>query len=319
MSTSNPFSNITRDGRPLDDVLTEEAINEMHEALSDAAPRISRRSAGSKHKTFTNGISRNLDLADKQEPDFTQWVLINNVQYLRAAKEPFRDSGKSLFAALQYDPDTDKIKCHECGDWFVCYGVHRRASVGHPSGRDYKIKHNLDIGTKLAGIKMRENLRNKCVFSRENSLVNGFKEGHKRYGGRRAVISQEKLNAKANCELQIKHRLKLLADELGRTPTLRDAKSIGIRHWAIYYIFGSFNNALRQAGLKPTFNDNKKTTNQELLVTLLSFKKVTNKWPTHAQLKEIGISHTLYPRRFGSMKQAIAQAESRLQHSGGSA
>lgn len=312
MSTSNNLSNVTLNGQPVTDVLNKEASNEMHKALSDATPRVSRRAAGSKHKAFTNGISRNLELPEA-EPDFTQWVLLNNIQYLRAAKGPFVDSGKSLFAALQYDPDTDKIKCHECGEWFVHYGRHRREfSNGHPSAKVYRQKHGLDAMTKLAGPKCRAEYRSRCVFTDEANKIHGFQKGHKRTGGR-SVSSQEKLNAKFNCEAQIKHRIRLLAKELGKNPTLKEVAAIGITEWVIYYIFGSFKTALRQAGLIPTQRTFKDVSDKELLEHLAAFKKSTDKWPTHRQLREVGLYHSIYFRRFGSMEQAIAKAESRLQ------
>src|SRR5438046_1150283 len=125
MGSSDNFSSITVNGKPLADVLVQETCNEIQEAITDAALRKPRRPVISKHKTFTNGITRNLKLADP-EPDFTRWVIMRGIMYLRASKEPLPTSGASLLGALEYDPDTDKIKCHVpgCGQWFVNYGGH---------------------------------------------------------------------------------------------------------------------------------------------------------------------------------------------------
>lgn len=279
-----------------------------------------------RNKAFTNGISRNLNLPEP-EPDFTEWVLMNGVQYLRAAKEPFAKSGFGLAGAQLYDPDSDKLKCNECGEWFLNYGPHSAHSAKeHPNGKQYRKLHKLDAGTKLCGLRFQRKIRAVSIFT--DGVIgsrHAFKNGQKRAIGGGKRPSLERQNAISNCPVQIPHNLKLLAGKLGRTPTFVDIKTSEYPKFsihAIYRIFGTFHNALLFAGLTLSRSYRKgeiksqsgKYTQQELLQGLMAHRSIYGRWPKQREVNKSDFlpSYPAYRRLFGGLPQAIAKAESRL-------
>jgi hypothetical protein len=322
MSTSSNLSNITFNGKPLGPVVAEEASNEMHEALAAAAPRVTRRAAGSKHKTFTNGISRKLKLPEP-EPDFTQWVIIKGVKHLRAAKEPIAESGKSLKGALQYDPETDKIKCHECGDWFVNYGGHAKNShFPHVSARRYKKKHGFKASTPLLGMRLRSFQKKQALDNNCARTLRPTPVGHARYGsGKRGPRTIEDLNDTDDCPLQIPYRIKKIAEQKGRTPTEAEMRASGMSIAAIHQIYRSINRAVAKAGLGrhkggiTKSGPQNKLSEDAMIADLLSYYWLHGAWPqvNHLGRRNHMAHYGSYVRHFGGLPQAIAKAESRLQ------
>lgn len=75
-------------------------------------------------------------------------VIIRGHVFDYAEKAPFVTSGKSVLGALEYNPETETVKCHECGEWFSsigkhCFHIHEIPAV------DYKVKHGLQQITPL--------------------------------------------------------------------------------------------------------------------------------------------------------------------------
>jgi hypothetical protein len=78
-------------------------------------------------------------------------VLIRGKVFLYKQKAPFVPSGKSVLGALEYDEATDRVRCHECGEWFGSVGQHaRRAHMLSP--KDYNARHGLRLGASLCAI-----------------------------------------------------------------------------------------------------------------------------------------------------------------------
>lgn len=276
-----------------------------------------------RNKTFTNGISRNLKLPDRDEPDFTQWVLIKGVQYLRAAKEPFEMSGKSLKGALQYDPDTDKFKCHECGEWLEAYSGHSKSNkYKHPKAARYRLIHGLSPRTPLAGLRYRSRRRERSISA--NTVATLLSEKSRKAASIRRKSSKqrpsrtiESLNVKSNCPAQLPERLKLLASQLGRTPTGLEMQAAKIHFGTVRYLFGSMKKFVSFCGLEPREpsvpTDPYRITLDELIQGLVLYRKIHGKWPAQRDIAKSGFMHsaTTYQKRFGGLPQAIAAAEKR--------
>ncbi|MFA6201482.1 MAG: MucR family transcriptional regulator [Bacteroidales bacterium] len=92
------------------------------------------------------------------------------------------------FKNLVYNKDDDKLKCLECGKWYVHLGTHVWRAHGI-STRDYKIKFGLNVKQGLISDKMKD-LKRKQAFkykTYENNLVKlgigtRFKKGEHRVG-----------------------------------------------------------------------------------------------------------------------------------------
>lgn len=278
-----------------------------------------------RNKAFTNGISRNLNLPEKDEPDFTQWVLINGVQYLRAAKEPFEKSGYGLKGAILYDPDSGKIKCNERSEWCVSYGSHRagkkQSKLQHPTAMQYRELHGLSASTPLAGLKYRRQVSEQSIA--RNSAANlNIKETAKairiRSPRKPRARTIEWLNAKSDCPLQLPERMKMLVANLGRVPTYAEMSSAKMSPRTISYIFGSMDKFLVSCGLQPRPRGDRVTgaqrlSDQEMLNRLTAYRKIYGRWPHKRESSQGFIpDYNTYRRRFGSWPQAIAKAESRL-------
>lgn len=245
---------------------------------------------------------------------------MGGVQYLRAAKEPIDHSGRSLLGALQYDPETDKIKCHECGGWFLNYGLHRIANPGHPSARRYKKRHGFRKCAGIAGLRYRAVVSEKT--KRRMAVKTSFPHlrppavGEYTRRRRRAVETQ---NVRDHCDMQLPVRVKALAAQLGRTPTRFELRTAGISRSTLEYKFGSISNAMRAYGLSARISGSRthtpiKLANGELIDRLISFRKIHGVWPLNNDLRKSGFmpNYSTYLKRFGGLPQAIAKAEIRL-------
>lgn len=101
------------------------------------------------------------------------------------------------------------------------------------------------------------------------------------------------------------HRLR---EELDKTPSSTDMNEVG-EYWASTYHdhFGTWNNALREAGFEP--NQEKKIPTDDLLNELTRLARCLNKTPTKDQMDEVGEYYgQSYQLRFGSWNEAVHQA-----------
>lgn len=101
------------------------------------------------------------------------------------------------------------------------------------------------------------------------------------------------------------HRLR---DELGETPASTDMNEMG-EYWVSTYQnnFGSWNDALQEAGLKP--NQKKKIPTDDLLSEIRRLTRKHNKVPTKKKMNEVGEYYgQSYQIRFGSWSEAVRQA-----------
>jgi hypothetical protein len=104
--------------------------------------------------------------------------------------------------------------------------------------------------------------------------------------------------------------LKMLAKQLGRTPTRKDFKQAGeITYSAYYWYFGSIAKAYTAAGLPEPVWLRGRYTNKELIKHLKTLAKKLGRTPAIKDINEAGKpGYSIYMSRFGSIKKAQAAA-----------
>ena len=104
------------------------------------------------------------------------------------------------------------------------------------------------------------------------------------------------------------NELQRLADELGRTPGLRDMNQHGAHSSKTYQKkFGSWNEALKQAGIE--INNEHDIAKSDLLDELIRLKNLLGRTPTSRDMAEKGKYGTSnYPNKFASWNDAVREA-----------
>ncbi|PFJ23928.1 homing endonuclease associated repeat-containing protein [Bacillus cereus] len=117
--------------------------------------------------------------------------------------------------------------------------------------------------------------------------------------------SWNKALKKASLEISKKNHtrseiLQLLQDYAKKNKRTPQQKDIPIHHGVYKRIFGSWNEALRAAGLIPYYKNN-----QELLEKLKRVSQELGKVPTVTECRQLNLSVATYQRRFGSWNKAL--------------
>jgi hypothetical protein len=162
-------------------------------------------------------------------------VRINGKVFLYKQKAPFVPSGVSIQGALEYDEEEDKVRCHECGEWFEWMGPHVWFKHGM-TARQYKIAHGLNLTSALINERGRI-ARALGQASRGGEQLRGKSP---RSGGRytRRACNFESRNARGRCAAQLLDRIKHIALQLGRSPSQRDLEAHGVYLPSAYRLFG---------------------------------------------------------------------------------
>lgn len=217
------------------------------------------------------------------------------------------DTGFGYKGVLIEDSVSGDIECSICGKWFQQLGKHLEKH-GIDS-KEYKKRFGLLYSTALKSKQMRikqsevmiklrkENKSNRLKFKRNNEFAGNRKNQPK------SLESQNKFGV---CDLQMIDRIKELAKELGKTPTLIDLKE----RYGNGYItclakrYGSYIALCKQNGFIPnTSNFNPKYSREYFIK-----KAKEQKQP----LFTINEGRALYRHRYCSKKYArIVQMFSR--------
>lgn len=222
-------------------------------------------------------------------------------------KAPFVESGKSVEGAVEYDLDTGKCKCHECGEWYSRLDIHTSRSPAHPSPREYKIARRLQL-SRTIGLTRKNPHAKLHPGMRPGALSREIIQ--RGVASRRAFPyrSHEKRNEQGTCLAQIITHLQAKAAELGRTPRQEDIAPKIL--YSVANRFGTFSRALAAAGLEL----NRVYRSKESLIEILRDFYVLNQrlpgkkdWGT-GRLPFDGV----YSRNFGSLPAAYAAAGLRL-------
>jgi hypothetical protein len=212
-------------------------------------------------------------------------VVIAGSVFPREAKAPYVESGHSILGALEYDPATEKVKCHECGRWFKSLSGHLSTHEGL-TPREYKRDRGLRQTTKLynpgAARPGAENLRRWRTSidpeTMKRYLQKAIAAAHAATRARALPyrMNTETRNLHARCKAQLTERITRLAVELDRTPTAIELKRAGIMDKTIVSVFGMpYMKALASIGLDPNkFNRLRLTGKRFGQLTVLGFSHI---------------------------------------------
>lgn len=183
-------------------------------------------------------------------------VIIRGHVFDYAEKAPFVLSGKSLFGAVEYDSDLEKVKCHECGEWFrYIAGTHLRFSH-ELSPLDYRLRHGINVRSPLCApsFSVMRSGQHTPTVAQTAKLVQAGRE-YKRVNGNNLTNRNrphyERANANSRCQAQTLFRMQVLAAGFGRTPTAKELSAAHIDQPLLVRNFGSIEAAMRLAELQP--------------------------------------------------------------------
>lgn len=219
-----------------------------------------------------------------------RFVMTAGVLNLYRDKEPYVQSGVSTFGAIEYDADSDEMRCHECGQWYGLLHAHIKNAHGMKA-REYKLKHGLRISTALVS----EGTRIKLI---KNALIPGAEGVARLLKARpaqhiiseavsRGVRSQrhERRNSMNNCAPQLLKRIKALADQVGHTPSVSELEEARIGRSSIIFHFGSLSAAMKLCSLKPRKQFQTKYTRREIIGMVKNFAEVHKRSPTSSDIE----------------------------------
>ncbi|MEC1748074.1 NERD domain-containing protein [Schinkia azotoformans] len=135
----------------------------------------------------------------------------------------------------------------------------------------------------------------------------------------KAGIPKEELNSVRNKSLDeildkdnYLNKLQQLANELGRTPTVVEYRKKGYSYHNLTLLFGTYNQALMEAGLKPNFEPkpNKKISKKVLLTIYKNLSQTLNRPATINDLKKFCKEYRLsdFLHTFGGMYELKKEA-----------
>lgn len=248
-----------------------------------------------------------------------RYVIIRGEVFTWEEKEPFERSGCSVAGAIEYRPEQNTMRCHECGEWHV--KLYSHIAHKHPGGTSaYKHSHFLRSKTSLqrtqekkndpkqvaARIRGQERLRE---LRADPDWMAWWKtrlsEGSKGWGHK-----MEFLNQNNRCPAQTILKLQQLAVKLDRVPRHSDNVSLAN---ALQVRFGSFSKGLEAAGFTPNtkFTPNQKFYSQPILREALIDFYVRNGrvpgWNDFGRGGRLASANT-YVHHYGSMAAALDDA-----------
>jgi hypothetical protein len=259
-----------------------------------------------------------------EKPEGERSVIISGNVMLYNVKAPYTTSGKSILGALEFDPEDDTVRCHECGAWFKGLARHLGAVHGIKS-REYKLKHGLKLNSGLVAESTRAKLIKHMVTEysrparRKASLCNPLnrkKALKARAKIKTSVRSGKKLGIPAYenlhrlCAKQLVEKIKTVQISMEKTPTTRELEEHGVSRSAVMFHFGSHDKALKAAGMEdgiiaraPRYTD------EQLLEFLRNVVLMKNRLPSRSDYRRGLIpNQDTYRRRFGSWSNAIQAA-----------
>jgi hypothetical protein len=143
-------NNITVNGKPLEEHLEQEAAAEIAEVQQvEIREKTWRPPAGRSKFGNTSGARTAPGEVIYTRQGRETHIIISGTMFPWAEKAPYVRSGESVLGAVEYDAKTDRIKCHECGEWEAHVGIHLKAHGDN--AKAYRLRHGLNIGSPLCG------------------------------------------------------------------------------------------------------------------------------------------------------------------------
>ncbi len=181
-------------------------------------------------------------------------VIIQGIVFDYEQKAPFVPSGVSIYAASEYDFRKDRLRCHECGEWFASVSVHiANGGHGDMGVEEYKRKHGLALTSSLINFKGRS--QRALVMNRNRPSDNpNFRAARSKVKPAAKLNSEEERNSKGTCLAQTAFKIVMLAKKLGHTPSTRELIQAGIGPHDLQKAAKAFgcethNDAIRMIGL----------------------------------------------------------------------
>lgn len=235
-------------------------------------------------------------------------------------KEGFTCSGESILGALEFHPESDTMKCHECGGWYKSLASHV-PQKHHMTAERYKEKHGLRQGTALVSEEIRvKNIKTALKYKpweHSTAVQERRMSDAKKKRRKKKMRTAEILNRADSCHKQLLLRLKNLGQKLGRTPTHIEMVAAGLGRQALAWRYGSVRHALRLAGFEPRRTGRPDGsggslpiyTDEHLLATIKTFFRLHGRVPSHSDCRR-GLlpAHTTFVRRFGGFGKAVKAA-----------
>lgn len=172
-------------------------------------------------------------------------------------KEPFMDfvGGYGYEGAVVFDSESQHALCHVCGKWVSFLPNH--AFKEHKLYTDeYKLLAKLGKNTSLFSPAMKEKMRKNGTTRFSNLKKRSGPKSQEEKDKIRSSLkaygkTREKQNLLGTCPEQLKAFIKKKAEEVGRTPTIRELEG---KYKTIVKTFGTYHEAIIQSGLKPRRN-----------------------------------------------------------------
>ena len=246
-------------------------------------------------------------------------VVIDGEVLFYQQKAPYVASGVSIKGALEYDPQTDRVRCHECGTWFKDLAHH--VTVHKLTVEEYKKRHG--FGKKAAliseglrqqrltvGIRHSADVRERFRPALEQRLRNWPKHDPNRNV---RPWSEEKKNKHGSCQAQLLQRLKSLTTNLGHSPGVKELNSAGIRPSTLCAAFNVYTIAdvysLLRMEPRREYSARKQYSPVMLVELLRDFYGKHHRIPTVSDFYRGIIPHAeIYRRTFGSIENAFFEA-----------
>lgn len=251
----------------------------------------------------------------------SEHVRLNGKVFLYRQKAPFVKSGHSVLGALEYDQAEDKVRCHECGDWFAHVGHH--AAIAHGlSAREYKLRHGLGVKAALCGegiraasarafktkVGMLKHMGDAAARKRADTVRRRRKAAHQQI----PRGFHETRNERRKCSAQLNSDILLLAKRLGRAPTQKELSDHGISGSSVRLVCGmSVSEVIRRAGLQPNRSGQtlQSYSDKFLLETLRDLRVMLGRTPFTSDLTRYSLpSQQTYANHFGSWTKALVAA-----------
>lgn len=236
--------------------------------------------------------------------------------YKDVSREPYIKSkhGYRGDIVTKKEDDIQLLQCHECGEYFEDIGHHIRTH--HIKAAEYKEEHGLAQNIPLVSKKISRKLSKRAV---ENSakVYKNLKKGRSIKGRKRRTSQPTSvLNKHGTCsDAQIKARMQILANIVGRSPSFRDAREYdGGLEGVLRHRYGSWNEGKKRLGFE-TYNQGNEHDDESLIGFLRKYTidngrvpECRTTGPKSEFENEYLVSIRSYFKHFGSWKKAKALA-----------
>ena len=239
-------------------------------------------------------------------------------------KEPLREveDGYGYIGTLAQTEDGEKVQCHICGELFYNLGSHIHSTHGMKA-KEYREKFQLNKRTPLCSDKASEEYKKRAMAIWNNlspdeqlAKIESMKQAAAQATKVGRTWTLEELNKYGMCPDQLVDKIRMLGEELGRSPTAQDFSAKHNHRFmsVIVRTFGSWNNAKELAGYEPLKPGTKsgqkveklrKFSDDELLEYFRLFYKEHGTPPTSSDWKRYYLpDYHSYLKRWGSIKAA---------------